>query len=95
LQVSQAHAKERHDKHITPLVLQPKDTMWLQLDKQRFKGKHHKLHPLRYGPYTMLEQIGDNAYYLYIPLQLGIHDVLNVNNLKLFESSLIEEVFPV
>jgi hypothetical protein len=43
----------------------------------------------------MLEHIGDNAYYLYLPPQLGIHDVLNVNNLKLFESSPIEEVVPL
>jgi hypothetical protein len=43
----------------------------------------------------VLERIGDNAYRLDLPLQLGIHDVLNVNNLKLFESSLLEEVVPV
>jgi hypothetical protein len=95
LQASQARAKARHDKHITPLVFQPRDKVWLQLDKQRFKGQHHKLHPLRYGPYTVLERIGDNAYHLDLPPQLGIHDVLNVNNLKLFESSLLEEVVPV
>jgi len=43
----------------------------------------------------VLECIGDNAYRLDLPPQLGIHDVLNVNNLKLFEPSLLEEVVPV
>jgi hypothetical protein len=38
LQAAQARAKARHDKHITPLVFQPGDKVWLQLDKQRFKG---------------------------------------------------------
>lgn len=61
------------------------------LDKQRFKGQRHKLHPLRYGPYTVLARIGENAYHLDLPSQLGIHNVLNVNNLKLFEPPLLEE----
>jgi hypothetical protein len=75
----------------TPLSFQPGDHVWLLLDKQRFKGHHHKLHPLKYGPYIVLECIGENAYRLYFPAQLGIHDVLNVNNLKLFEPPLLEE----
>ena len=32
-----------------------------------------------------------NAYRLDLPSQLAIHDVLNVNNLKLFEPPLLEE----
>jgi hypothetical protein len=79
----------------TPLVFQPGDRVWLSLDKHRFRGQHHKLHPLRYGPYTMLERIGENAYRLDLPPQLGIHDVLNVNNLKLFEPPLLEETITV
>ena len=65
--------------------------MWLWLDKQCFKGQHHKLHPLRYGPYTILERIGENAYRLDLPSQHGIHDVFNVNNITLFEPPLLEE----
>ncbi len=91
LQAAQARAKQRHDKQRTHLSFQPGDHVWLLLDKQRFKGQHHKLHPLRYGPYTVLERIGENAYRLDLPSQLGIHDVLNVNNLKLFEPPLLEE----
>ena len=56
-----------------------------------FKGQHHKLHPLRYSPYTILERIGDNAYWIELPPQLGIPDVLNVNNLKRYEPPFLEE----
>jgi hypothetical protein len=61
------------------------------LDKKRFKGHHHKLLPIRYGPYTILDKIGENAYRLDLPPQLGIHNVINVNHLKLFEPPLLEE----
>jgi len=53
----------------------------------RFKGKHHMLHPLRYGPYTVL-----NVYLLELFAQFNIHDVLNVNNIKLFEPPFLEEI---
>jgi hypothetical protein len=95
LQATQDCAKQRHDKHHTQLFFQPRDRVWLLLDKQPFKGQHHKLHPLRYGPYTVLECIGENAYHLDLPSQLDIHDVLNVNNLKLFEPPLLEEAVTV
>jgi len=61
------------------------------MDKQRFRGGHHELHPICYGPYTIIERIGENAYRLDLPSQLGIHDVLNVNNLKLYVPSLLDE----
>ena len=77
------------------MFFQPGDRVWLLLAKNRFKGHHHKLHPLRYGPYTVLECIGENAYRLDLPTQLGIHDVLNVNNLKLFEPPLLDEAVTV
>ena len=95
LQAAQDHAKQRHDRQCTPLFFQPGDRVWLLLAKNRFKGHHHKLHPLRYGPYTVLECIGENAYRLDLPTQLGIHDVLNVNNLKLFEPPLLDEAVTV
>jgi hypothetical protein len=46
---------------------------------------------IRYGQYTILEKIGENVYRLDLPPQLGIHNVINVNHLKLFEPSLLEE----
>jgi hypothetical protein len=44
LQDVQEQAKQRHDKHITTLHFQPRDNVWLQMEKKRLKGWHHKLH---------------------------------------------------
>jgi hypothetical protein len=73
------------------MAFQPGDNVWLHLDKKHFKGHHHKILPIRYGLYTILDKIGENAYRLDLPPQLGIHNVINVNHLKLFEPSLLEE----
>jgi len=73
------------------MSFQPGDKIWLHLDNKRFKGQHHKLLIIRYGPYTVLQKIGENAYRLDLPPHLGIHNVINVNHLKLFEPPLLEE----
>jgi hypothetical protein len=73
------------------MSFQLEDQVWLHLDKKRFEGHHHKLLPIRYGLYTILDNIGENAYRLDLPPQLGIDNVINVNNLKLFEPSILEE----
>jgi len=42
-----------------------------------------------------LEKVGENAYRLDLPPHLGIHNVINVNNLKLFEPPLLEELVTI
>jgi len=71
------------------------DQVSLHLDKEHFKVHHHKLLPIRYGPYTILDNIGENTYRLDLPPQLGIHNVINVNHLKLFEPPLLEELVTI
>jgi hypothetical protein len=71
------------------------DQVWLHLDKKHFKGHHHNLFPIRYGLYTILDKIRENAYRLDLPPQLGIHNVINVNHLKLFDPSLLEELVTI
>ena len=51
--------------------------------------------PIIYVLYTILDKIGENAYRLGLPPQLEIHNVINVNHLKLFDPSLLEELFPI
>ena len=46
---------------------------------------------IQYCSYTILERIGENAYRLDMPPEMGIHNVINVNHLKLFDPSLLEE----
>jgi hypothetical protein len=62
------------------------------MERQRFQSqRYHKLKPLYYGPYIVLQQDGDNAYHLVFPSKLGIHSVANVNNLSRYEPPLPEE----
>jgi hypothetical protein len=91
LKATRDHAKQCHEKQRIFMAFQPGDQVWLHLDRKCFKGHHHKLLPIRYGPYKILNKIGENAYRLDLPPQLGIHNVINVNHLKFFEPSLLEE----
>jgi len=90
LKLAQDKAKEHHDKDKKTLEFSCGDKVWLQMDKHHFRGGHHKLHPLRYGPYTIIERISENAYRLDLPPQLGIHAVINVNKLKLYVLLLLD-----
>jgi hypothetical protein len=62
LEKSQAQYKARHDKHIVDHQFQVGDQVWLHINKDRLKGEGKKLKPIRYGPFTILEKIGTNAF---------------------------------
>ena len=47
---------------------------------------------MRYGPYLITEQLGDNAFFLDLPPYMGLYPVFNVDKLKLFEPSLLDEI---
>ena len=53
------------------------------------KGEGKKLKPIRYGPFTILEKIGTNAFRLDLPPYMQIYSVVNVENLKLYEPPMI------
>jgi hypothetical protein len=92
LKATQQCYKSHHDAHRSPMVFTPGDKVWFYMEHQHFKSqRHHKLKPLHYGPYIVLQRIGDNAYRLDFPPQLGIHDVVNVNSLKHYEPPLLED----
>jgi len=40
------------------------DIIWLQLNQERLQGPSDKIKALRYGPFEILEKVGDNAYKL-------------------------------
>jgi hypothetical protein len=71
LKAAQDRAKERHEKQRTAISYQIGDRVWLHLDKKRFKGQHHKLLPIRYGPYTILEKVGEMLIYWTSPHSWG------------------------
>jgi len=55
------------------------------------QGESKKLKPIRYGPFKILEKIGENAFRLDLPAYMHIYSVINADNLRLFEPSLIED----
>ena len=66
LQRASEKANGQHNQHRGP-PFQIVDKGWLHLQEERFNGMHMKLKPLRYGCYTILERIGENAFKLNIP----------------------------
>jgi hypothetical protein len=44
-----------------------------------------------YGPFEVLEKVGDNAYKLSLPPYMHIYSVVNVENLKLYEPSMLDQ----
>ena len=55
------------------------------------QGKGKKLKPIRYGPFRILEKIGENAFRLDLPAYMHIYSVVNTDCLRLFEPSMIED----
>ena len=65
------------------------DRLWLHINKERLKGEGNKLKPILYGPFTILEKNGTNAFRLDLTPYMQIYSVVNVKNLKLFEPPMI------
>jgi len=53
------------------------------------KEEGKKLRPIRYGPFTILAKIGDNAFRLHLLAYMQMYSMVNVENLKFYESPLI------
>jgi len=56
------------------------------------QGEDETLKPIRYGPFKILEKIGENAFRLDLLAYIHIYSVVNANNVRLFEPSLIEDL---
>ena len=68
------------------------DQVWLYIRKNRMQGEGKKLKPIRYGPFRILEKIGENAFHLDLPAYMHIYSVVNADCLRLFEPSMIEDL---
>jgi len=55
------------------------------------QGEGKNLKPIRYWPFNILEKIGENTFHLDFPTYMHIYLVINVENLRLYEPSLIED----
>ena len=89
LEKSQAKYKARHDKHRVDHQFQVGDKVWLHISKERMKGEGKKFKPIRYGPFTIMENIGMNSFRLELPPCMQIYSMVNVENLKLYEPPMI------
>lgn len=47
------------------------------------------MRPIWYGPFAILEKIGNNAFHLDLPIYMQMYSVVNVENLKLYKPPLI------
>jgi hypothetical protein len=67
------------------LIFEPGELVWLHLRKDRFPTlRKSKLMPRANGPFKVLEQINDNAYKVYLPVDFGVSTTFNIVDLKLY-----------
>jgi hypothetical protein len=90
LQKANAKYKQYHDQHRVPHKFQGGDKVWLHLQKECLTRPHRKLHPLRYGLYTITKAMGDNGFKLNTPPFLGFHPLFNVDLLRPYFSPLLD-----
>jgi hypothetical protein len=91
LKKSREKYKAQHDQHIIEKKFKVGDKVWLHLNKERLQGPSKKIKALRYGPFEVLEKVGDNAYKLNLPPYIHIYSIVNVENLKLYELSMLDQ----
>jgi hypothetical protein len=59
------------------------DNVWVQLNKERLQGPSKNIKDFWYGPFGILEKVGDNNCKLILPPYMCIYSTVNVENLKL------------
>jgi hypothetical protein len=67
------------------------DKVWLQLNKEKLHGTGKKIKALWYGSFEVFENVRDNSYRLILPPYMCIYSIVNVENLKLYEPSMLDQ----
>jgi hypothetical protein len=83
--------KEHHNKKCRAKEFQVGEWIWLELQHRAVAGitpiKHSKLCPRYFGPYKVIERIGDVTYRLQLLAKARTHGVFHVALLKIFEGT--------
>ena len=87
LNVAQNRMKKMADSKRRELKFKVGDEVYLKLRPYRqhslARKRSEKLAPKFYGPYRIIEEIGEVAYRLQLPPEASIHDVFHISQLKL------------
>ena len=75
--------KARANKHRRQLEFKPGDLVWLHLQKERFPSRRkNKLMARSYGPFEIIEKVGNNAYKLQLPGDMVVSATFNIGDLS-------------
>lgn len=62
---------------------------WLLIRKDKLKGEYKNINLIQYGPFTIFEKIDTISFQLGIPPYMYMYLVVIIENLKLYEPSMI------
>jgi len=61
------------------------------LIKGRIQGPDKKIKDFWYGPFDILERVGDDAYKFIIHPYMHIYSYVNVESIKLYDPSMLDQ----
>jgi hypothetical protein len=91
LNKSHERYKARHDRLRTEKSFKVGEIFWLQLNNEILYGPSKNIKDIWYGPFDVLEKVGDNSYRNNLPPYIFIYSIVNVDNLKHYDPSIIDE----